>query len=134
MVPSTVLLLLLGWYGDIPKTDFPKEALLTLSRGPCFGTCPAFDLVVFKDGRVEFDGHSNVRVVGKKRAHISRDQITKIIEAIKGSGFDKLQSEYPCGWTDNPATTLCIGSSSHCVTRYLQELWIGADQAATFCS
>jgi hypothetical protein len=96
----------------------PPGALLTLSRSMCYGSCPVYDLVVFRDGWVEYDGRDFVRVLGRQRYRISRAQVDALAVAIERSHFDGFRPAYPCGWTDNPTTVLCVAGtpSARCVS------------------
>ena len=35
---------------------------ITLSRGSCYGTCPAYELEIYEDGKVKYEGHSFVKL------------------------------------------------------------------------
>ena len=53
-----------------------KDALISLSKGKCVNDCPVYDLWIFKDGQVVYNGIENVQKKGIHKMLIS-------IEAIK---------------------------------------------------
>ncbi|HEU4780715.1 MAG TPA: DUF6438 domain-containing protein, partial [Steroidobacteraceae bacterium] len=55
-------------YGGIPLWN-PGEKFIGLSGGSCNGTCPVYELYLFDDGRVVFNGRKDTSKVGvwKKR-------------------------------------------------------------------
>lgn len=52
-----------------------KDAFLSLSKGRCLNDCPVYDLWIFKDGQVVYNGIENVQKVGIHKMLISHEAI-----------------------------------------------------------
>ncbi len=51
-------------YGGIPLWN-PGDKFIGVSGGTCSGTCPVYELYVFDDGRVVFNGRKDTSKVGR---------------------------------------------------------------------
>jgi hypothetical protein len=61
-----------------------KDVQLSFERTGCYGNCPAYKLTIHGDGRVEYEGGTDVNLKGKKAGHIEPGDLRKILAA-----FDK---------------------------------------------
>ena len=61
---------------------------IKLSRGPCFGTCPFFDLTVRRDGKASWHGHRFVDPVGEYTGTITPPAFDRVARAVIQEGFD----------------------------------------------
>lgn len=87
------------WTGADPATAPPavsnraresREPLplrVKLERTPCFGECPAYTVVVYGDGRVEWTGHSNVAAVGSRQGRVTRSELEELSRRIDRARF-----------------------------------------------
>jgi len=57
-----------------------KDAFLSLSKGKCLNNCPVYDLWIFKDGQVIYNGIENVEKLGVHRMLISTEVISHLNE------------------------------------------------------
>jgi len=89
--------------GPIP-TDF----LVTLERGPCFGTCPVYSLTVSADGTVVYDGMQFVEVEGEQTAALPAQQVEELANAIVSADFFSLEDSYAVSATDLPSITTMV--------------------------
>ena len=48
----------------------PAAVLAQMSKGGCLGECPVYDLTFYADGTVEYHGHYNVLVKGRRWFHL----------------------------------------------------------------
>lgn len=90
-----------------PGVPFPeiknwKSLRMTLQRSGCYGTCPAYSVMVSGDGTVTFHGGSHVLVSGEQRDHISEHAVKDLFAAFRRADFFSLQDEYTYPATDNP--------------------------------
>ena len=67
-----VLLDFMGRYSFRDRAPTNPAVLMTLERTACFGTCPIYRVVVFKDGRIEYPGEQYVKVVGQAQRRLGR--------------------------------------------------------------
>lgn len=86
-----------------PQLIDTDKAFISLSKGRCLGKCPVYDLWVFKDGRVLYNGIDNVLKKGVQETSISLAQIDtleKLIPTIKHHNINDVISR------DKPLTIL----------------------------
>ena len=91
-----------------PSNSIPSDFLVTLERGPCFGTCPVYSLTVSADGRAIFDGIQFVDVQGEQTTTIPTEQVQELVEAILSADFFALQDSYAVSATDLPSITTTV--------------------------
>ncbi|WP_163971060.1 DUF6438 domain-containing protein [Oceanobacillus halotolerans] len=51
---------------------------LSISRTPCYGECPVYEVVVHHDGEVKWTGHEFVDHLGESHFRISPEQVKQI--------------------------------------------------------
>ncbi|HEY1905878.1 MAG TPA: DUF6438 domain-containing protein [Myxococcaceae bacterium] len=86
--------------------------MMTIERTTCFGTCPGYRVVVFKDGRMEYAGEVYVKALGQAQARLGARELTEIRRAFSEAGFCRLDPKYVrFDVTDNPSV---ITSFSGC--------------------
>jgi hypothetical protein len=82
--------------------------VVSLSRSVCFGMCPAYDVTLYADGTVEFQGKEFVKVTGLKTKKVDAATIDQITQAIAASGIQRLDA-LCCDcqeWTDHPTAVI----------------------------
>ncbi len=52
-----------------------EDALLYYGKTQCLGKCPVFDMYIFNDGKVLYEGLKNVTLKGKHQFKISSSEI-----------------------------------------------------------
>ena len=85
-----------------------SDVVITLERSQCYGSCPAYKLSIYGDGRVVYQGQSHVRVKGMQTAQISADRVRELVQAFDAAGFYSMDAEYHPPTTDRPAYTTAI--------------------------
>jgi hypothetical protein len=123
-------MILLFW-GLIFSVLTGSQAVITLERTACFGTCPVYKLAIKSDGTVEFRGMRirDNRVVfdDLKNGKIRPEQLKTLIAAFKAADYWSFKDQYEFGskdcvesWTDHPSaiTSLTIDGRSKSVTHY----------------
>ena len=65
---------------DVVDTN---KAFISLSKGKCLGSCPVYDLWIFKDGKVVYSGLENVEKKGIHETKISLEQINELCKLVK---------------------------------------------------
>lgn len=92
-----------------PRAVKPQPApILTFQRGACLGSCPAYVLSVFADGRVAYEGQQNVAVLGKKEFRLARGVVNEMLRRTQEAHFFDLKELYSNGATDIPATIVAV--------------------------
>src|SRR5690606_30471779 len=99
-------------------------AYVVMERGPCFGTCPVYEVRVDAKGLVTFEGRRFVDATGTATAEITGDSAAALMRSIEADGFFDLDPRYiygerGCGayHTDAPhvTLTLSLGGRTHTV-------------------
>lgn len=67
-----------------------KDAFLSLSKGKCINECPVYDLWIFKDGLVVYNGIENVEKQGIHRLFISLEAVKHINHLLLNMGPEDL--------------------------------------------
>jgi hypothetical protein len=87
--------------------------VITLERTTCFGTCPAYKLTIFDDGKVVFEGKDYVKQKGKAEGQITKAQLAELVRAFNKINYMRLDDQYngercPDLWTDYPTAITSI--------------------------
>lgn len=98
--------------------DDPMPAVeLFLSRGVCYGKCPAYEVSIFSNGTAEYIGKMNVAKVGKYVANIKPEVLKSIkerAESIKYLQFSRTYPTDPSLWiSDVPTTVTFVRLGEH---------------------
>ncbi|GAA4045397.1 hypothetical protein GCM10022409_34300 [Hymenobacter glaciei] len=93
-----------------PKAAVPATAgpVLTFERTPCFGTCPAYSMQVYADGRVDYDGRHAVPLMGKRSLKLPAATVAEMLRLSREAHFETFEKEYLSGATDMPSTIVAI--------------------------
>ena len=91
--------------GTKAKTAAP---VLTFERTPCFGTCPAYSMSVFADGRVAYEGRRAVPLMGVKELRLPAAAVADMLRQAKEAHFEKFQDRYSQNTTDLPSTIIGV--------------------------
>jgi hypothetical protein len=78
---------LIEWEGK-PKAS--EVLAVSLSRGPCNGTCPVYSVMFRADGRASWEGEYFVERLGKHTGNISPDAFSEVADVAVSSGFFSL--------------------------------------------
>jgi hypothetical protein len=128
LLSLTILFLTLYFYthrGSRPwiATSFPaisdwSSLRITLSRGPCLGTCPVYEVSIDGMGNVLFRGdlRSSTSFYGVQRVNRSKISATSVLAlfaAFKRAQFFWLYDIYAVGATDLPLDRIGIEYDGH---------------------
>ena len=78
--------------------ELQKEPLLYFGKTACLGKCPVYDVYVFEDGKVEYEGIKNVYKRGKHSYQLSVEELKKLKEElsqINTTKVEKLKRDIP---------------------------------------
>lgn len=67
---------------------------IKLTKTACFGTCPAFDLTLYGDGRVLFHGSRYTKQTGQQITQFSTGRFMEALAALDMRGFRDLDARY----------------------------------------
>ena len=72
----------------------PRDLVIVLERGICFGTCPVYKLTISANGSVEFEGRHYVKKKGMIRTTISREQLKDLVAEFEKARYFTFQDRY----------------------------------------
>jgi hypothetical protein len=88
------------------------NVLASLQRTGCYGTCPAYEIQIFRSGRIDWLGKHYVKTVGSKTAHLTPAQLKAVQEAFATAHFMTLTGNFDCQeMTDHPSATLSFNDN-----------------------
>ena len=74
--------------------------LLEFSKYSCRGKCQAYDLTVFSDGSILFEGHKNVENIGLYRSRLSKENLAQLQNVFAKNEFAEMEESYLSGARD----------------------------------
>ena len=113
---------------DLPTTHVPfpqiknwNSLLISLTRGACYGTCPAYKVEIHGDGSVVYTGSYRVAVKGRQLDRISPQAVSQIFAEFQKADFFSLRDEYEMTATDFPTYVISISfdGKTKSVTDYI---------------
>ena len=95
------------------KVEFPaikdwNSLHISMSRTPCFGACPIYDVDIASDGTVHFNGIRFTAVTGAQTATIPRETVKALFERFRQAEFFWLFDQYTAQVTDLPSCILTL--------------------------
>jgi len=84
---------------------------LSLERTPCFGTCKAYRLHIYRSGYATYEGRAHVEREGMHEARIGRDTLDAILKEAERIGFYGLEDVYDSPVTDLPSLIIRMVSN-----------------------
>jgi hypothetical protein len=60
-----------------------KNVLIILKRSVCFGICPTYNLTIYGNGTVVYEGIANVNITGIQISNISENTLRQLISEFK---------------------------------------------------
>jgi hypothetical protein len=93
---------------DFPAIKDWSSLRITLRRTMCFGTCPAYTVIIAGDGTVTWHGEKFVKVRGDATAHIAPEKVHALFERFRKAEYFWLLDRYRSAITDFPSETTTI--------------------------
>lgn len=72
------------------ETPLRPGVLASLRRTACYGWCPSYELTIYEDGRVEYDGRDYVKTKGKVSSKVDAAKLEAVREAFRSAQFFSL--------------------------------------------
>lgn len=100
-----------------------KGVKIELTRGVCYGRCPAYSVTIRGDGSVHFNGQRYVQVLGEQDARVTPDAVMGLLRQFEAAKFFAAGDRYVAEVTDNPTytLTLTVAGKKKTVTDYVGE-------------
>jgi len=114
---------------EMPKEHLPLPEVplanvhLALERSECFGACPSYRVDLYGDGRVVYQGKSNVDVEGTHAYRVPPASVEQLVASLRNKDIWSLRADYSASITDNPSVNLTIelGEQTHRLHDYVGE-------------
>ena len=92
------------------KAVSPSAAgpVLTFERTACNGTCPAYSMQVYADGRVAYEGRHFVPLMGPHSLKLPATTVAEMLRRAKAARFETFEEQYLSGASDMPSTVVAI--------------------------
>lgn len=97
------------------------DAVITLERTRCFGTCPVYRVIIKKNGTVTYEGKDHVRVKGRQTSAVPCEKVEDLISEFRKIGYFSLKDSYEkYEITDLPSaiTSLSVDGKTKTVRHY----------------
>jgi hypothetical protein len=93
-----------------PKSDVPVAPMpvATLERTGCLGTCPAYRVEVFDDGRVAYRGRAFVKLAGDASGNLAPTDLARLRSAFDAAGLAAMDASAGAAAIDGPSTVLAF--------------------------
>ena len=89
-------------------TPTPAGPVLTFERTPCYGTCPAYSMQVYANGRVAYEGRRAVPLMGQHELKLPAATVADMLHQAKEAHFEAFNKLYSRNTTDLPSTIVAI--------------------------
>src|SRR5579862_7330636 len=77
-----------------PEIQDWSSLRIRLKREACLGSCPVYDLEIRGDGKVEYNGKSDVAVLGTHEGAISHKDLEILVDSFRKADFFSLDPKY----------------------------------------
>lgn len=78
------------------------EEIFSLNTTPCMGPCPVFELSLYGDQTLVFNGKENTKISGKKEVKLDDEQFEALLGIIESADWANLKEEYRSNMQDLP--------------------------------
>ncbi len=90
----------------VKKEMDPSDLKFSLSKTPCFGKCPVYDLNIYNNRYVEFIGKQNTSKLGTHALNLDKETYKNLISAFDKADFVGLKDHYESDILDLPTITM----------------------------
>ncbi|WP_347156878.1 DUF6438 domain-containing protein [Pontibacter chitinilyticus] len=84
----------------------PAESLLFFQKTPCYGTCPAYDAMIYANGSITYTGYRYAPVQDTVQFCLPKQDLQQLKKDIEALHYTSLQDNYRAQRTDMPSTYL----------------------------
>jgi hypothetical protein len=83
---ALLMLIALG-ISTVSAQNAESDAVITLERTACFGTCPVYTISILEDGTVLYEGERFVTVTGEQTGEIAPETVAAMVAAFEDAGY-----------------------------------------------
>ena len=97
------------FFGTTPSGPQSLDgAIISIERTVCFGSCPDYELTIYGNGTVIYEGRNFVAVTGMRTSTIPVQDVRGLVTEFYKINYFSLKDEYTAQVTDLPTTTTSI--------------------------
>ncbi len=113
-----------------------KRILIKMQKNPCFGKCPIYDISIYTDGYVEYNGQRFADKLGKYSKEIPTALVHDLYKEFNTIGFMEMIEIFPTKLPDLPKTRITFhpdAATKHTVVgdKYRPEELLALDKKLT---
>jgi hypothetical protein len=110
---KTIILIFIALLACKSSQEFAnKLPIISMTKTPCFGSCPSFDIHVYTNGDVQLIAKEFLPISGKFKSKLSKIELNRLITIFEESNFSNFQKRYTSNKSDLPTTFLTYRTSS----------------------
>jgi hypothetical protein len=64
-----------------------NNVVITLQRSGCLGSCPVYNVTIYGNGTVMYEGKENVNVSGAQRSNISEEDVRQLLSEFRNIDY-----------------------------------------------
>ena len=111
---------------DLLHPENNGELILSMERTPCFGACPVYEIKLYSNGLLLYNGKRFTEKIGCCYRKVTKQEVKSVADYIASSGFFALENKYPVlgkAPTDLPGSTLYFkhGTNEKTITEHSWE-------------
>lgn len=97
-----------------PKTPTGKNTkkvdslIMTLERTWCYGTCPVYNVEIYKSGKAIYNGKANVENIGQFEGVMTKTEINKLQSIANRIKYYSFNAKYDNNISDIPACNTSV--------------------------
>ena len=76
-------------------TIVAPQVLYSIEKTPCFGTCPVFEMRIYKSGLIVYRGVRHVAQIGVFESQLTESTMNLLAQKVVESDFESFSSIYP---------------------------------------
>ena len=102
------------------------QQIFDLELTPCYGTCPAYKVVVFDNDSLVYEGLKYVTKQGKITKKLPQGTVNQLAEKFRQADFFKFQNQYTSNMSDFPTTYISFTDKG--VTKKIMDYYKAPDR------
>lgn len=83
---------------------------ISISRTGCLGSCPAYEMVLYRDGSAKLNAQAYLPKIGKFVGEVRLNTYGRLCYLIESSHFSKMNSNYNAEWTCDSTCIVTVKS------------------------
>ncbi|MGM0579522.1 MAG: DUF6438 domain-containing protein [Bacteroidota bacterium] len=83
-------------------TSENAEVVFSLKTTPCIGECPVYELNLYGDKTLVFEGKEHTSLEGSHKKELSDEQFDKLMGIVETANWDNLEPSYKSNMNNSP--------------------------------